>query len=525
MSEQHREALAHLVYGFNSDGGFVLLTGDIGTGKTTVCRCLLEQIPENADIAFMLNPKLTVEELLANVCDEFGIQYPQDNSSIKVFVDLINSYLLDAHTKGRKAVIIIDEAQNLSTDVLEQLRLLTNLETNQCKLLQIILLGQPELRDKLSKPELQQLSQRIIARYHLGPLSKNDIDAYVTHRLAVAGLKHKISRPESRQLTSLFPDQTIDKLYELSRGIPRLINIICDRSLLGTFTQGKNKVTKSILTKAADEVSGENRANGRQRKAAVWILAILVPTIVGVVLAASYYDYRSKNSDLQIPDNTVSEIASKASVQPVNLQRIFEQTNNRKKVSAYQTLFRQWDVDYNPIKDGFACEFAQIHDLQCLNRRGNLRSLLLLNRPAVLKLFDDQNRTFYATLTALNGETASLLTGTETRDISIKDIDSHWLGEYTLLWQIPPNFQGHIQPGKENTLVPWVNKHLASIQGRTIQPKGNMVFDDELVQQVKKFQLNEDLITDGIVGTKTIIHLNTYIYDDIPKLTGKREKS
>ena len=167
MTGQHREALAHLVYGLNSEGGCILLTGEVGTGKTTVCRCLLNQIPENTSIAFILNPKLSVQELLAAICDEFRITYAEDNSSVKVFVDLINAYLLDAHAGGRRTVLIIDEAQNLSAEVLEQLRLLTNLETNQRKLLQIILIGQPELKDKLSRPELRQLSQRIIARYHL----------------------------------------------------------------------------------------------------------------------------------------------------------------------------------------------------------------------------------------------------------------------------------------------------------------------------------------------------------------------
>ena len=168
MSEQHREALAHLVYGFNSDGGFVLLTGEVGTGKTTVCRCLLNQIPENTSIAFILNPKLTVEELLATICDEFRIKYPEGNSSVKVFIDLINTYLLEAHAKGRKAILVIDEAQNLSADVLEQLRLLTNLETNRCKLLQIMLLGQPELKEKLDSEDWTVLDVRSLEEYESG---------------------------------------------------------------------------------------------------------------------------------------------------------------------------------------------------------------------------------------------------------------------------------------------------------------------------------------------------------------------
>ena len=246
MSEQHREALAHLVYGMNTDGGFVLLTGEVGTGKTTVCRCLLDQLPENIDIAFILNPKLSVDELLASICDELRIQYPPGNNSIKVFIDHINTYLLDAHARNRKTVLIIEEAQNLSTDVLEQIRLLTNLETNQQKLLHIIMLGQPELRDKLSRPELRQLSQRITARYHLGSLSRQETSEYVSHRLSVAG-GHR----------TLFPDSVMGKLHRLSNGIPRLVNLICDRALLGTYAQGKDRVDNATLVKAAREVTGK----------------------------------------------------------------------------------------------------------------------------------------------------------------------------------------------------------------------------------------------------------------------------
>src|SRR5471030_3427962 len=187
LSQRHQEALAHLLYGVSGDGGFVLLTGEVGAGKTTVCRCLLQQIPASCDVAYIFNPRLTVEELLSTICVEFGIAYPPGNTSIKVFVDCINAYLLDAHARGRHTVLIIDEAQNLSADVLEQLRLLTNLETNQRKLLQIILIGQPELRTMLARPELEQLGQRVIARYHLGSLTPAETGAYIAHRLAVAG--------------------------------------------------------------------------------------------------------------------------------------------------------------------------------------------------------------------------------------------------------------------------------------------------------------------------------------------------
>ena len=200
MTAQHREALAHLVYGLNSDGGCILLTGEVGTGKTTICRCLLEQIPEHANIALLLNPKVTAIELLETICDEFKITYPATENTVKTYVDLINTFLLEAHARNEKTVLIIDEAQNLDSTVLEQLRLLTNLETNQRKLLQIVILGQPELLDILSQEKMRQLAQRITARFHLKPLSKEEIKAYISHRLAIAG-----------QNIQLFPDDTVKK--------------------------------------------------------------------------------------------------------------------------------------------------------------------------------------------------------------------------------------------------------------------------------------------------------------------------
>lgn len=243
MSERHQEALATLLYGLRSKGGFALLTGEVGAGKTTLCRCLLEQIPDNCDVAYLFNPRLTVTELLSTICDEYAIEYPAAMHSIKRFIDLINQYLLESHARGRHAVLMIDEAQNLSPVVLEQIRLLTNLETNECKLLQILLIGQPELLDILARPELRQLAQRIVARYHLTPLDKPEVAAYVRHRLKVAG-----------SLSPLFPDVILRDLYRLSGGVPRVINVLCDRALLGTFLQHKERVDRATLREAARKV-------------------------------------------------------------------------------------------------------------------------------------------------------------------------------------------------------------------------------------------------------------------------------
>ncbi|HYA11390.1 MAG TPA: AAA family ATPase [Thermodesulfovibrionales bacterium] len=510
MSNQHREALAHLVYGINSDGGFILLTGEVGTGKSTVCRCLLEQIPENFNIALVLNPKLTVEELLATICDELCIDYPKGNTSIKVFVDHINAYLLDAHTKGRKTVLVIEEAQNLSIDVLEQVRLLTNLETNQHKLLQIIMLGQPELKDMLSRQELRQLSQRITARYHLGSLSKQEVSAYVKHRLAVAGARGK-----------LFPPSTIDKLFRLSGGIPRLINLICDRALLGAYVQGRERVDKTTLFKAASEVFGENKT---KRYPFRWALASLLITGCVVALSAIYYHYQTN----PLAIFTSKPVKHATVPEPViEYPRLLldwpaDQEIQTSKELAYQSLFQKWNVIYNP-NAGNACKQARTQGLGCLYEQSTLDSLLQLNRPTVFKLYNDQGREFYATLTAITGQNATIVVGTEAKVVDIKEIEKRWYGDYFLLWRMPTDYRSPVLPGQKRRIVQWIDRQLSIIQGRETRSQKNFIFDDTLVREVKRFQLAKGLVPNGIVGPQTIIHLNNEVGSEEPLLINKQK--
>ncbi|MBE7416939.1 MAG: AAA family ATPase [Ideonella sp.] len=257
MSERHREALAHLLYGVRGGGGFVLLTGEIGAGKTTVCRCFLEQVPPRSKVAYIFNPKLTALELLQSVCAEFRIDVHGRGGAaptLKDHVDALNEHLLRTHAEGENCVLIIDEAQNLSPDVLEQLRLLTNLETNERKLLQIILIGQPELRDMLARPDLEQLAQRVVARYHLDPLSEDETSHYIKHRLSVAGLSGLIP----------FDREARHRIHELTRGVPRRINLLCDRALLGAYANGRQRVDRATVDQAAIEVF-----DGRRRNATV----------------------------------------------------------------------------------------------------------------------------------------------------------------------------------------------------------------------------------------------------------------
>jgi len=282
MSERHREALAHLLYGVRGGGGFVLLTGEIGAGKTTVCRCFLEQVPKRTNVAYIFNPKLTALELLQSVCQEFRItvQARADGAPTqKDHVDALNEYLLRTHAAGQNSVLIIDEAQNLSADVLEQLRLLTNLETNERKLLQIILIGQPELRDMLARPELEQLAQRVVARFHLDPLAEDETAHYIKHRLSVAGMSGLIP----------FDRDARHRIFELTRGVPRRINLLCDRALLGAYASGRQRVDRSIVDKAASEVFDQSRrGDGWSRRRATLLgggIAVGALVVAGVAVA------------------------------------------------------------------------------------------------------------------------------------------------------------------------------------------------------------------------------------------------
>ena len=278
MSELHREALAHLIYGLQSDGCFLLFTGEIGTGKTTVCRCFLDQLPADTDIAIVLNPKVSVLDLLKTICEELAIPEDGESLSIKTYIDQLNSYLLNAHATGRKTVVVIDEAQNLVKDVLEQLRLLTNLETTTHKLLKIFLLGQPELRKILAMPEMLQLNQRITSRYHLMPLHREDIKQYIEHRLTVAG-------GGSRQF---FSDAALKYIARLSKGIPRIINLLCDRALLGAYAEGAKIVNLKVARKAAQEVLETVRPGG-ERKATTFSQVALLLFLCVLSLPIFYY--------------------------------------------------------------------------------------------------------------------------------------------------------------------------------------------------------------------------------------------
>jgi len=500
LSQRHQEALAHLLYGVNGDGGFVLLTGEVGAGKTTVCRCLLQQIPASCDVAYVFNPNLTVGELFSTICVEFGIAVPPGNVSVKVFVDCINAYLLDAHAKGRHTVLIIDEAQNLSAVVLEQLRLLTNLETNERKLLQIILLGQPELASVLERPELRQLRQRIVARYHLGPLTKPEVAAYVRHRLEIAGAQRQ-----------LFPETLMGRVYRLSGGVPRVINLLCDRALLGTYVQEKERVDRATLAQAALEVF----PNAPRRSLMLPLLFILI-FVLGGALATTLYRLElretgtatvpasmAKPAVQAVATNPAKAPAKAAEPLPETLDWPATEPRARSEQIAYAALFRAWGADYEWAD---ACRQAEGLGLRCRSARAGLDELRQLNRPAALLMHDDQGE-FHASLIALDDKTATFVIGAEIRKVALGALAAQWTGQYTLFWRLPPDAREIIRKGERGPAVQWLINQLAQAQGQVADTSKAPVFDDVVERQVKQFQLAQGLIPDGMVGPQTVMRL------------------
>ena len=515
MSKGHGEALAHLVYGTNTDGGFILLTGEVGTGKTTVCRCLLDHLPENSEVAFILNPKLTVEELLATICDEFGISYPEGNTSNKVFVAAINDYLLDAHEKGKRAILIIEEAQHLSVDVLEQIRLLTNLETSQRKLLQIVLLGQPELRRLLVRPQLRQLNQRITVRYHLAPLLKGEIAAYVNHRLSVAGLIRG----------QLFSKKPLAELYRLTGGIPRLINIICDRALIGAFVQGKDCVDNKTLLKATHEVSGKNDRWWLRRGISPAIAVVFFLFLLAVLAGSIYYAKKSPVISTLIVNTSPQEQPVNTAMDPlpvVTLEKPADITNADTKNTAFRALFNQWQVAIDPKDHRTPCEQATDKGLQCMSEKGSLNDLRQMNKPAVLTLFDENNNQYYATLLSLKDDIATFAIGDETRTVDVREIYRRWVADYTLFWKAPRQYKTKLDQGSHGPLVTWLDQQLSIVYGRTARPPDKQVYDNAMIKEIREFQMTAGLVPDGIVGARTLICLANAAGVDGPILNEKK---
>jgi general secretion pathway protein A len=533
MSERHGEALAHLVYGVTESGGFVQLTGEVGTGKTTLVRSLLQsRMPSNADVAVVLNPQISAREFLATICEELGIDIPDNTDSIKLLIDRLNQHLLKAHADGRRTILVVDEAQNLAPDVLEEVRLLTNLETSRQKLLQIILIGQPELRELLARNDLRQLAQRITGRYHLEPLSRDETAQYIEHRLKVAGA-----------LGEVFDAGAKREVYKLSQGVPRLINVICDRALLGAYSLESRHVNRRMVRRAAAEITGHASKPSWPR----WALP-MIGAGAAIVIATGFlvsFDKRHDVNSAQIepvaaeakpvieslpatPDpqpETQPEPESQPEAEPLaeedvsldaQLQLAADLTGRE---SAISELLDLWGIEHRPGTR--ACTQAAEAGYECLFQRGSWSGLRQYDRPAVLTLIDHRGKRHSVLLTAISGAMVDLSIGGVEVTHSLDEISDMWFGDFLLLWRPPSQSSEPLGPGMNGPDVVWLRESLAAIDERyRTSDLASPLFDDELAASVRAFQRDNRLDVDGLAGHQTQIIINTLLDPaSTPRLT------
>ena len=513
MSERHREALAHLLYGVGSGGGFVLLTGEIGAGKTTVCRCFMEQIPDNCQLAYVFNPKLSVEELLHSICEEFRIALAPGVGSVKGYVDAINAYLLASHAQGKNNVLIIDEAQNLSAAVLEQLRLLTNLETSERKLLQIILIGQPELRAMLARPELEQLAQRVIARYHLGSLTAEETASYVRHRLAVAG---------STAQTPFAP-RLMAQIHALSHGVPRRINLLCDRALLGAYVENQRQVTRPILRRAAAEVfAGEgSRAPAAGLRWLHVAGGVLAGAVVTAALAWHFMPHAPATASVaKLPAAVAAPVPVPAPLPAAAAAPAAVPAPAAASMPDRNAMLRQLAALWGDhLPDGDACQVAARAGLRCLQSRGGIAELRVLDRPALLSLRDPAGQERLALLTQLRGETATLAIDGRQQSLPLAELAQRSDGSFTTFWRAPRGWRDEVPAGARGADVDWLAQRLAQLHGLPM-PQANLPLDAEMQRLLRDFQQSQNLKADGLAGPKTFMRLMQSGDNPEPRLSG-----
>jgi general secretion pathway protein A len=536
MSERHREALAHLIYGIRGGGGFVLLSGEIGAGKTTICRCFLEQIPDRCRVAYIFNPKLTVGDLLKTICHEFNIEVRHEGigpATIKDYLDPLNEHLLKSHANRERNVLIIDEAQNLTPHVLEQLRLLTNLETSERKLLQIILIGQPELRTVIARPELEQLAQRVIARFHLGALNEAETRQYIQHRMQVAGLRGPLP----------FSNDALQRIHEIARGVPRRINLLCDRALLGAYATSQPRVERAVVDKAAREVFEPEapapvvRRRAPRAKARTSTLAPLgIGLLAGLVLAGAAFwlwshQQTPREAGVPVPTPPVvapastSPAAPTASPAPADPPAAAAPTPaalpsgpppvadlHSTEAAALRELGPLWGQS---LEAGEPCATAQRAELQCYRTdRLTLSGMRQLDRPGVVTLRLTEGAAL-ALVTSLSGDTVTLQARGQRWQIPLTTLADLWRGDFATFWRTPPGQKTRLVDGRTGASGEWLGSRIAGLQAiGKVPPSSN-----NLTARIQAFQRVNGIDPAGLAGPITFMQVNLATGVDEPRLS------
>ena len=538
-SSQHRQAVAHLKYGLDREGGFVLLTGEVGTGKTTLTRTLIKRLPAHVRVAYVLNSTFDAADVLASICQELGIKLPKSSktSLTKNCVDALNADLIESHAEGKKTLVVIEEAQNLSPEVLEILRLLSNLETATHKLLHILLVGQPELLETLAQKDQRQLNQRVVARFHLLPLAKTDVANYVNHRLHHAGANRAIF--ESSAMTALF---------KLTQGVPRLINLICHHALLAAYATGAKTVSAKLVKAAAVEIFDIEKPKQKSSGTLGW--SLIFCAVVALLATVAFYgdQYPSKtlvdaeldagsanieNQDLPPSQPLIVEVDSLPLIVEVESKEIilepelelepvvFEISEPSVFSNPFTALFALWSVEIEPL---FSEE--EVYSVATENELGAeklinlpLSELIELDRVGIVWVRDDNNRLKSYVLTAIDSGFVILQGVKGERKETLEWLAANWNGVFLHLWHRPIDILSLRLGDKNSVALDWLQSRLLQIDD-IYQPIITGGYFNEAVRlQVLNFQQQQGIRADGVVGQQTIMKINELTMSSLPRLS------
>ena len=528
-SSQHRQAVAHLKYGLDREGGFVLLTGEVGTGKTTLTRTLLKRMPAHVRVAYVLNSTLEVTDVLASICQELSIDLPKSSktSLTKNCIDALNSDLINAHAEGKKTLVVIEEAQNLTPEVLEILRLLSNLETATHKLLHILLVGQPELLETLAQKDQRQLNQRVVARFHLLPLAKSDVANYVNHRLHHAGANRAI-----------FESAAMTRLFKLTKGVPRLINLICHHALLAAYATGAKTVSAKLVKNAAKEIFDTQIVGKNSSRK--WLVALFIAGIFSLLIAERYDSIQLNN-----PVEEAEIIVDVEPVIPEQVQPLIEVVESEEILmeplmqavipvsepdvtqdspavltNPFADLFAAWSIEVEPLfseEEVFA--LAEINNLgaEKLTDAENLQ-LVAIDRPGIIWIKEDNGRLKSHLLMALDDESVLLKTDSGDRRESLQWFNERWNGAYLFLWHSPSDIKSLRLGDKDSIALDWVQSQLQLIDSNYLPFITGGNYTEVIRNRVLDFQTLQGIRADGVVGRQTIMRLNQLADPNIPRL-------